>query len=215
MTAARVEVLTNEASTPFGTVQAEVLSALKEANKMKNKELVSRVKSGLKKIRSEAPYIIVLRERFAALPRGSANIDGCKTWKTFCSLKLHRSDRAVRYMLAQALGQGCTDPLREPVTTSEPADAPQLAVVADAEPAPATAEPTETQTQSAPEPAEQAAEPEQTPEPTCKHTKWFLHVLHSFAPVADLDPVAIRAELSVREREQLQIMREWLNRLAA
>ena len=59
MTAARVEVLTNEASTPFGTVQAEVLSALKEANKMKNKELVSWVELEFKKIRSEAAYIIV------------------------------------------------------------------------------------------------------------------------------------------------------------
>jgi hypothetical protein len=210
MTAARVDVLSSEV---FGSLDAEVSSALKAANKMTNKQLVSRVKSGFKKIREEAPYIIVLHIRFMALPRGSQNIDGCKTWGTFCSLKLHRSDRAIRYMLAQALGKGCTDPLREPSA------APQLAVVPDAAPAPATAEPTttadQTVTQSAPESTEQSAAPEVTTAEPCKHTKWFLHVLHNFAPVADLDPAAIRAELSVREREQLQVMREWLDRLAA
>jgi hypothetical protein len=135
MTAARVEVLTNEPSQAIEVVATEVSSVVKAAQKMNNRQLVSRVKSGFKKIRHEAPYIIVLHARFMALPRGrGASIDGCATWETFCNLKLHRSDRAVRYMLAQALGKGCTAP---PIEVSA---APQLAVVAD--PAPATAEQT-------------------------------------------------------------------------
>jgi hypothetical protein len=81
--------------------EEEVSSASRAATKMTDKQLVTRVKTGFKKIKAELPYILELKNRFAALPRGSANIAGCKTWKTFCIEHLHRTPRAVAYALAE------------------------------------------------------------------------------------------------------------------
>jgi len=68
---------------------------------MPNRALVARVKKGFDKIRAELPYIKELRNRFASLPRGTANIDGCKTWTEFCERRLHRTDRRIRQVLAE------------------------------------------------------------------------------------------------------------------
>jgi hypothetical protein len=81
--------------------EGEISSSSRAAKKMTDKQLVARVKSGFKKIKAELPYILELKNRFAALPRGSANICGCKTWKTFCIEHLHRTPRAVAYALAE------------------------------------------------------------------------------------------------------------------
>jgi hypothetical protein len=48
------------------------------------------------------PYLAELRKRFNELPRGHANIAGCRTWTEFCENVLGRTDRAVRKALASA-----------------------------------------------------------------------------------------------------------------
>src|ERR1700719_1628984 len=68
---------------------------------MTNRALGSRVKRGFEKIKSELPYIIELRDRFKALPRGKANIDNCTTWTQFCELRLHRTYRRIQQVLAE------------------------------------------------------------------------------------------------------------------
>jgi hypothetical protein len=83
-------------------IEAEVSSASPTIKRLSNKRLALIVKAGFQKIRKCLPYIVELRQRFADLPRGGANIMGCTTWKTFCITHLHRTDRALRYALAEA-----------------------------------------------------------------------------------------------------------------
>jgi len=72
----------------------------KRPEDMTNDELVVRVKFGFQKMAEHIPWIRELRARFARLPRGNANIDGCKTWKEFCEKVLHRTDRRIRQVVA-------------------------------------------------------------------------------------------------------------------
>lgn len=51
------------------------------------------------KLRELKPEIEKLRAHFKNLGK-SEQIAGCKTWKEFCRVKLHRTDRAVRLLLA-------------------------------------------------------------------------------------------------------------------
>jgi hypothetical protein len=88
------------------------------AKKLTDKALVSRVKRGFQKIKSELPYLIELRARFDALPRGKANIDMCKTWTEFCEKRLHRTYRQIRRVLAEAEGT-TVDVKQEPVEVQE------------------------------------------------------------------------------------------------
>ena len=81
---------------------------------MSNAALVERVKTGFQKIKNELPYIVELRHRFYVLPRGKAGIDGCQTWTEFCEHRLHRSDRQVRRVLAEAIEALVAPGLREP-----------------------------------------------------------------------------------------------------
>lgn len=86
--------------------EEEVSSASRAAKKMKTPALVRRVKSGFQKIRAELPYILELKHRFAELRHnGGGAIDHCLSWKTFCIVQLHRSDRAIRYAIAEALSE--------------------------------------------------------------------------------------------------------------
>jgi hypothetical protein len=78
-------------------------NARRAAKKMSSPALVSRVKKDFGKIKSALPYIKELRDRFAALPRGKANIAGCKTWAEFCEKRLHRTDRTIRRVLAEEM----------------------------------------------------------------------------------------------------------------
>jgi hypothetical protein len=83
--------------------EPEETSASNAAKKLSDTVLAKRVVSGFCKIKTELPYIIELRSRFRALPRGKANIDGCKTWTDFCNRRLFRSDRQIRALIAEAL----------------------------------------------------------------------------------------------------------------
>jgi hypothetical protein len=83
--------------------EPEETSASKVAKKLSDTALAKRVVSGFCKIKTELPYIIELRSRFRDLPRGKANIDGCRTWTEFCNRRLFRSDRQVRALIAEAL----------------------------------------------------------------------------------------------------------------
>jgi hypothetical protein len=65
-------------------------------------------------IRAALPYIKELRKRFAALPRGQANISGCATWEEFCTKKLHRTPSAIRKALAEARSEPLPDGQPEP-----------------------------------------------------------------------------------------------------
>jgi len=51
------------------------------------------------KLRELKPQIEELRKDFRKL-KGTQEIAGCKTWKQFCKDKLHRTDSAVRKLLA-------------------------------------------------------------------------------------------------------------------
>jgi hypothetical protein len=51
------------------------------------------------KLRDLKSDVLELRGHFKNL-KGKATIAGCKTWAEFCEKKLHRTDRAVRKMLA-------------------------------------------------------------------------------------------------------------------
>jgi len=67
---------------------------------MSTQDLAVFVADTFAKLKTPLPYIIELRERFAALPRGNANVMGCRTWTEFCSKVLHRTDSAVRKAIA-------------------------------------------------------------------------------------------------------------------
>jgi|SRR5579872_2968927 len=45
------------------------------------------------------PYIVELRKRLKAAPRGKASIGGCDTWEQFCEKHLHRTASAIRKTL--------------------------------------------------------------------------------------------------------------------
>ncbi len=86
--------------TPVNPERAEEISAPKSVKRLSNGRLVVCVKASFQKIKKALPYILELRARFGALPRGGA-IAGCASWKTFCIVHLHRTDRAIRYALAE------------------------------------------------------------------------------------------------------------------
>jgi hypothetical protein len=65
-----------------------------------NEQLATLVIDGIVQFRKLLPFVKELRARFAALPRGHANIAGCKTWTEFCHKRLDRTDAAVRKALA-------------------------------------------------------------------------------------------------------------------
>jgi hypothetical protein len=53
-----------------------------------------------KKLRELKPQLQELRLCFTKLGKRN-RIEGCRTWAQFCSEKLHRTDRAVRKLLAE------------------------------------------------------------------------------------------------------------------
>jgi hypothetical protein len=67
---------------------------------MPSEDLARLVVNRFNKFREFLPYLAELRKRFAELPRGHANIMGCKTWTQFCNEVLGRTDSAVRKALA-------------------------------------------------------------------------------------------------------------------
>jgi len=86
---------------PTKAIEPEEISGSPAIKKLSNKRLAIIVIAGFQKIRKCLPYIVELRQRFADLPRGGANIMGCTNWTTFCITHLHRTDRAIRYALAE------------------------------------------------------------------------------------------------------------------
>jgi hypothetical protein len=78
--------------------------SLTQLAKSSDEEIAQQVIDGLSplflRLGEMRPLISELRNRFAARPRGEANIMGCKTWTEFCHEKLHYTDRAVRKALA-------------------------------------------------------------------------------------------------------------------
>lgn len=91
-----------ETMSDLARIEPEISSASPTIKRLSNKRLAIIVKAGFQKIRKCLPYVFELRQRFADLPRGGANIMGCTTWATFCITHLHRTDRALRYALAEA-----------------------------------------------------------------------------------------------------------------
>lgn len=57
-------------------------------------------KQTYRKIKPDLLYIAEMRNRFAALPRGNANIKGCKTWTEYVRQHLNRSERQIRNVLS-------------------------------------------------------------------------------------------------------------------
>jgi hypothetical protein len=99
--AAAVEVrmnATRPARVPRKVVARE--PGITPASEMETEALARFVADAFTKLKSALPYIAELRERFAKLPRGKANVMGCRTWTQFCERVLHRTDSAVRKLLA-------------------------------------------------------------------------------------------------------------------
>jgi hypothetical protein len=68
-----------------------------------------------------------LRDEFKDL-NGGETIAGCKTWAEFCEKKLHRTDRAVRKMLAGAKSERPMEPQKPAEQSSADANAEQGAL---------------------------------------------------------------------------------------
>jgi len=84
---------------------------LQQANELAD-AVISAVEGTLTaKLREFKPQLEELRKDFRKL-KGTQEIAGCKTWKQFCKEKLHRSDSAVRKLLA-AGGKGKQKPAGE------------------------------------------------------------------------------------------------------
>ena len=65
-------------------------------------ELVSILVNTFVKIQNSLPYILELRRRFDEdVPRGKANIGGCKTWYEICEKHLHRAPSTIRHALRE------------------------------------------------------------------------------------------------------------------
>jgi hypothetical protein len=79
----------------------EIVPGSPEPGQMENEALAIFVRDGLKKFSKLVPYVRELKSRFAALPRGKADIMGCHTWKEFCESVLDRTPSAVRKALAE------------------------------------------------------------------------------------------------------------------
>ena len=73
---------------------------LKEANKRAD-VVIAAMSALTAKLRELKPEIEESRRDFRKL-KGNQTIAGCKTWNQFCKSQLHRTDRAVRMMLAES-----------------------------------------------------------------------------------------------------------------
>jgi hypothetical protein len=67
--------------------------------KLSTEELVEIAVGTFQRVQDSIPYIIELRKRFRAAPRGNAQIGGCDTWEQFCEKHLHRTASAIRKAL--------------------------------------------------------------------------------------------------------------------
>lgn len=72
-------------------------------------QLVEIAAGTFQRIQDSMPYIIELRKRFKAAPRGKADIAGCDTWEEFCEKHLHRTASAIRKAVQSDL-----EPQQEP-----------------------------------------------------------------------------------------------------
>jgi hypothetical protein len=95
----RAESTNHQAVLSSGSNGATLLTP----GEMADENLASFVQDSLVRFSKVIPYVIELRNRFGALPRGKANISGCVTWTEFCQKVLHRTDRAVRKAIAAAV----------------------------------------------------------------------------------------------------------------
>lgn len=73
---------------------------LSSPSQMQDEPLAEIVISGCQQFKHVIPYVIELQKRFKELPRGNANIAGCKTWTEFCETHLDRTPRGVRKAIA-------------------------------------------------------------------------------------------------------------------
>lgn len=81
-------------STAF--IKAEPIISLAPPSECTTEALVEITVGVFHKLRPFLPYLQELRKRFAAAPRGRADIDGCNTWEDFCDKRLQRTPDAVR-----------------------------------------------------------------------------------------------------------------------
>jgi hypothetical protein len=81
---------------PSGEMESKAF--LKEADKRAD-FVIAAMGALTAKLREFKPQIEESRRDFRKL-KGNQTIAGCKTWAEFCEKKLHRTDRAVRKMLA-------------------------------------------------------------------------------------------------------------------
>ncbi len=81
---------------PATSIQDEEAIISPSPESLTNEELASIAIGAFSRIQDSMPYILELRKRFQAAPRGKANIQGCGTWGEFCEKHLYRTPRAVR-----------------------------------------------------------------------------------------------------------------------
>jgi hypothetical protein len=89
------------AHTTIAVAQPRIMQGSEKVKRLSDKQLTKIVVEGFQKIGKCLPHIYELRRRFANLPRGKANVMGCKTWSDFCIVKLNRTPDHIARLLAQ------------------------------------------------------------------------------------------------------------------
>jgi hypothetical protein len=80
--------------------EVDATALLKKANELAD-SVIAAMGVLTVKLRELKPQIQELRTAFGKL-KGNQTIARCKTWNQFCKSQLHRTDRAVRMMLAES-----------------------------------------------------------------------------------------------------------------
>jgi hypothetical protein len=80
-------------------IEVGIFPASQSPESLTDDQLAEIAVGTFRRIQDSVPYIIELRKRFKAAPRGKANIAGCDTWEQFCEKHLHRTASALRKAL--------------------------------------------------------------------------------------------------------------------
>ena len=83
---------------PLVPIEAGIFPA-SPPESLTTEQLVEITVGTFQRVQDSMPYIIELRKRFKAAPRGKADIGGCDTWEQFCETHLHRTASALRKAL--------------------------------------------------------------------------------------------------------------------
>lgn len=84
---------------PPADIETGIFPALQPPESLTTEQLVEIAAGTFQRVQDSMSYIVELRKRFKAAPRGKAHIAGCDTWEQFCEKHLHRTASAIRKAL--------------------------------------------------------------------------------------------------------------------